>query len=402
MKFYFLVFLSIVQLNATDTIEWIDNSSSIYNKVKNKTMQWIKPQILTLEEKKEQHQNEIWDKVFDDLSSGVDNINLLEKAPKSSWITSDKKDIQENIDEILESLIDTLTDDKLFAYRDNIEKLKLKVKENREMVLLHREKKIGAPRSSLIYTTKDGYDTKIEDLYIENKIYENEIRMAKDELKKNFLSIGVALSSSQIEVLLTRIDGEDIIQISLMMDILKEISNQIINLMKQSSQEILYAKKYYGMHLVSLKLVVYIQQKYIDKVKNSYIPKIEVLITTAQNMIVETKKLKAKEENYRRVSIYAKNLQTQKLALKASTRYKNDLLISLNSMLVAQRKSKEELVLSENTYKTVTLSSELYSLMLESQENFTLVSKIQMPYIVPFENREMLLKYKELTNQMRE
>jgi len=399
MRNYLLLFIIIGNLNAE--IAWVDDST-LYEKVKATTKEWISPKVLTLKEKKAEHQNRVWEKVFDDLGEGVENINLLEKAPKKSWIGSDKSDIQENIDAILERLIESLTDDKLFAYREKIEKLKRKVQKNRETVLLYREKKIGAPKSSMIYTTKEGFNHKIEKLYVENKIYENDIRMAKEELKQNFLGIGVVLSYSQIDVLLSRIDGEDIIQISLVMDILKEITSQIVTLMKESKQEVFYAKKYYGMHVISLKLVVYIQQQYIDKVKKKYLPKIEVLITTAQNMMDETKKLKAKEEDYRRVSIYAKNLEAQQLAYKASIRYKNDLITSLNTMLLAQQKSKDDLTLSENTYKTVTLSSELYTLMVESQENFSEITKIQMPYIIPFENKAMQTKYKELTNLMKE
>ena len=351
---------------------------------------------------KKQHKNAIWEKVFDDLGEGVESLNALENAPKKRWIGSDKKSIQEDIDTILETLIETLSSDELFAHREKIATLKKNIKENKEDILLYREKKIGAPISSLIYTTKSGFDGKIADKYVENAIYKNDIRIVKEELRNNFQKIGIVLTKDQIDVLLSRIDGEDIIQISLVMDILKEITTQIIELMTQSSEEMFYAKKYYGMHLITLKLVVYIQQKYINKVNSEYLPKIEVLITTAQNMMLETKQLKHKEENTQRRAIYAKNLEAQQLAYRASKRYKNDLIASKKSMLQAQKRAKADLALSANTYKTVTLSSELYNLIVSSQQTLAQVHKIQMPFIVPFENKEMQTKYKELTSLMQD
>ena len=402
MRFYFLILVFLNTLNADIATNIVDKSNEFYSKVKDKTIQWVTPTKLSLEEKKQQHQNAIWEKVFDDLGEGVESLNALENAPQKSWIGSDKESIQRDIDTILETLIESLTDDELFAYREKITTLKKKVQNNKEDMLLYREKKIGAPVSSLIYTTKSGFDSKIEDMYLENTVYENDIRIVKDELRNNFNKIGIVLSKEQIDVLLSRIDGEDIIQISLVMDILKEITTQIIALMQQSNEEIFYAKKYYGMHLITLKLVVYIQQKYIDKVSNEYLPKIEVLITTAQNMILQTKHLKHKEENSQRRAIYSKNLEAQHLAYKASKRYKKDLILSKNSMLQAQKRANADLRLSKNTYKTVTLSSELYHLIVESQQNLTQVSKIQMPFIVPFENKKMQAKYKELTSLMQD
>ena len=71
--------------------------------------------------------------------------------------------------------------------------------------------------------------------------------------------------------MLSRVDGDDIIEISLVMETLKHITNQIMILMKESKEELVQAKKYYGMHQVLLELVVYIQQKYIDKSNTIYI-----------------------------------------------------------------------------------------------------------------------------------
>ena len=209
------------------------------------------------------------------------------------------------------------------------------------------------------------------------------------------------LTAAQIEVLLTRVDGDDIIQISLVMETLKHITNQILELMKASKEELTQAKKYYGMHQVLLELVVYIQQQYIDKCDNVYLPKIDKMITDSAQMMANTRRLKGQEEDARRRAIYNNNLDAQMLTHKAAKLYRNDIVASRDNMREAQQISKANLQLSKNTYATVLLSADLFDLITESQSMFEEVSKIQVPNLVPFENFQMEQKYRELTERLR-
>jgi predicted nucleic-acid-binding protein len=219
-------------------------------------------------------------------------------------------------------------------------------------------------------------------------------------LRNNFDEIGVHLSSEQIEVLLARVDGDDIIQIALVMETLKQITAQIMQLMKESGEELKQAKKYYGMHQVLLELVVYIQQKYIDKSNTVYLPRIDKIIADSKQMIEDTKRLRDQEEEYSRRAVYAKNIDALELTLKVAKRYREDLLKARNNMIEAQKISLANLKLSKNTYATVSLSADLYTLISESQTMFEEVSKIQVPSIVPFENMQIRQKYLELTDSL--
>ncbi|RLA73311.1 MAG: hypothetical protein DRG78_22745, partial [Epsilonproteobacteria bacterium] len=223
----------------------------------------------------------------------------------------------------------------------------------------------------------------------------------KNRLKKNFEEIGVNLNSQQIDLLLTRVDGDDIIEISLMMETLKHISNQILKLMQESNEELSQAKKYYGMHQVLLELVVYIQQKYIEKCNSNYIPKIDKIIVDSAQMEESTKILKDDEENTQRRAIYSSNLDAQILTNRAAKLYRNDIILSRNKMIEAQNISKSNLKLSRNSYETVMLSADLFNLISQSQSMFEEVSKIQVPNLVPFNNIQLEQKYKELTEKIK-
>jgi len=401
MKKGTLLLLLITSLQADWKSDMLEKSSAIYNETKNKTILLYKENVETQPLTKEERMDKVWDKIYPDLEEGAKNIDKLNNAPDSTWIGTDKEDVQKDINQLFEMIVNGLIEDDLLIYKTKMEKLKKEISSNKANILKYREKRVGAPKRSAIYTTKSEYDTKIEETKNENGILENEIRIIKEDLKKNFEEIGVNLSAAQIDVLLTRVDGDDIIQISLVMETLKHITKQILVLMKASKEELTQAKKYYGMHQVLLELVVYIQQKYIDKCNNVYLPKIDKMISDSAEMMVNTNRLKAQEEDARRRSIYNNNLDAQMLTNKAAKLYKNDIISSRNNMMQAQKISKENLKLSKNTYATVMLSADLFDLINESQSMFEEVSKIQVPNLVPFENIQLEQKYKELTEKLR-
>ena len=359
--------------------------------------------VESADESREAKINKIVSKVFNHLEEGVEKISQLKKAPESTFfIGKDKKDIQKDINSILDEIIILLTGEDLNRYRENVQSLKEKISTNKHNILKYREQKIGAPETGMLETTKAGYDKKIADAKVKIKIYENEIRIEKNKFKNSFQKIDVKLTSEQIDVLLTRVDGDDILQISLVMDTLKFITNQIMILMKESDEELVQAKKYYGMHLISLELVVYIQQNYINKVEKQYIPKIEKIMENSRNLKSKTESLIYKENDKRRKEIYRKNLKAQLLTYKVAKLYKNDLINSQKGMIKAKNISYKNLILSKNTYETVLLSADLYELISESQNMFEEISKIQIPDIVIFQNIQIQKKYEELTGMLKE
>ena len=401
MKLHYLLLLLLSSLYADWKSDMMEKSNQIYTDTKNKTVLLYKENVKTQPFTKEQRMNKIWDNVYDDLEEGAVYVDKLNNAPDSAWLEEDKEDVQEDINKLFEMIVNGLIEDDLLIYKTKMEKLKKEISENKSDILKYREKRVGAPKASTLYTTKSDFDIKITETKNENTILENEIRIIKDNLKNDFKEIGVNLSSEQIDVLLTRVDGDDIIQISLVMETLKHITNQIMLLMKESKEELTQTKKYYGMHLVLLELVVYIQQKYIDKSNKVYIPKIDKMIIDSAEMIANTSRMRDQEEDTRRRSIYNNNIEAQELTNRAAKRYKQDLIISRNNMIEAQKISKANLKLSKNTYATVLLSADLFDLISESQSMFEEVSKIQVPNLVPFENIQMEQKYKELTEKLR-
>ena len=375
--------------------EWRDSLDKAYDISKEKSIELynqakesIKPKKLTEQEQKERRFRVLWEEVFEEYQEGSLLLEKSQTAPDSAWFQKDKISYKGDLDEVLNNIIKILTDDDLLSYKNEIAYKKDKISKLKSDIIRYREKMIGAPTDSMIHTTKSNYQEKIKDAKDEIAIFENDIEIIKKRLEKRFYNNGIMLSTEQIEVLLTRVDGDDIIQMTVIMDVLNKITEQILKLMQESDEELTEAKKYYGMHLISWQLVIHIQQKYIDKVNNNFVPQIEHIISQTTKIMQETSRLYETESEDIKKDIYQKNLNIQRETKRVAQRYKEQLIEAKDEMKKAQKVSLSNLKVAQNTYYTVSISSELYSVISESQLLFSKIAKIQMPNIVPFQNKK--------------
>jgi len=349
-----------------------------------------------------EHFDTIWEDVISKLEKGLEINREMEKAPSHAIFSEDKASLRKDFDSVLDDIINLLLDDNLLNYRKNIQNSEAQITSAERDILRYREKKIVAPMESRIKTTKAQYEEKI--LEARETINREKKRIAETKLamSENFKELGIDLTPAQIDVLLSRIDGDDIIQMTLVMDVLKQITTQLLGIMQESNEELSQAKKYYGMHMVLLELVVYIQDKLVNKITYNYLPKIDQIIEHTKSMLVKTNQKISDEENLRRRNIYYQNYQSQQLTLKTALLYRQNLLNELYQVKEAMEVSRKNLDLSRNTYETVTLSSDLFKIIASSQEMMKEVMKLQIPTIIPFENIQMREKYQELTEKLKQ
>ena len=361
-----------------------DKGSSLYNKF--------------LKDDKEENSSvrfeKIWNSVRDNLLEGVELYNKREKAPDKTYIFGeDKEDITKDINRLLNETVSLLINRDLVSYQNRIEKLNRIIEKKKIELAEYKERRVGADN-------KEEFDKKIESINREIEELNQEILSLKGNLKRKFQDSGIDLSDEQIDVLLVRADGHDIIQLILIIETIKQINEQILKLVKSSGEDLVQAKRYYGMHMVSLLLVTHTQKLYMDKIKRIYIPRIDNIIKKASDMIVKTKSLISKERDENRLFIYKENLKAQEFTKKVALEYRKNLLATIESIKRAYFESRKNLEVAKNTYDTVSLSSGLYNIINKTQMMFDRINKIQIPQIVPFENRQIKQKYRELTKQI--
>ena len=430
MKRIIVLFILLLSYSSPSYSAWSDSVKENWDKSKqygqdtwneygqdtwNKTKQaWVATEELVLgteseDERRKKYSDmederfrEIWGAVFSKLEDGLVVVDEIEKAPDSAFFGDDKKSLKKELGKILEKTIVLLEDKSINEYREEIDDYNNKISISKNNILKYREDKITAPRSHAIKTTKEAYDTKITEENNNIVEYGHAIKQIKVHFHERLRDIGIELSQEQTDILLSRIDADDIIQMSVVFDVLKKITTQLMLLTERSGEEIKQAKKYYGMHVVLLELVNYMQQKYINMVDTVYLPKINQIIDKTVKINKESIKQISRETNQQRIIIYKKNVIAQELTLKTAKLYIKNLKNQQSKVLSAQKIVRKDLALAQNTYNTVEVSAHLLSILRISQDSFDALISLQIPEIVPFENLKMQIKYQELSDLIKD
>ena len=348
-------------------------------------------QAVILEEKTA-HLKEIWPDVLEKLDDALLLNTKIDNAPDSAWFSADKNSLSEDQIDVF-SVIEALFESPAITVnRQNIDKLNEKIKTERREIAALREKRVVA-----IGDEKADLEADLKKSLSKISAYEDNIDFQKDNLKARLQEMGLLLSNKQIDVLLSRVDSDDIIKMSLVYDVLADITKQLMELTQEFNEDINQARKYYGMHVVLLKMVITMQQSYINKLETIYLPKINKISQETIRVNQESKRLLRSEKNAIQKRVLKSNIKAQQLTLKVAKLYAQQLNNQKQKVEDALKLAKQDYLVAKNTFDTVKLSAELIRLMKTNQASFNALMNIQIPEIVPFKNLEMQKKFEELS-----
>jgi len=151
------------------------------------------------------------------------------------------------------------------------------------------------------------------------------------------------------------------------------------------------------MHVILLKIAVTMQQNYINKVDQKFLPKIRAIQDETARIHQQSKSLLQSEKNPSQRKVLKHNLQAQQLTQKVARLYAQQLERQKQKIQQAHKRALKDYLVAKNTFDTVKLSAELIRLMKTNQASFNALMNIQIPDIVPFKNIEMQKKFEELS-----
>ncbi|MBF0587533.1 MAG: hypothetical protein HQL53_00245 [Magnetococcales bacterium] len=346
------------------------------------------------------HFQEVWNSSLGKLEQALEQFDKIESAPESSWFGTDKKSARTDFEEILNDLIQILDDERIGSLRQEIHQRESRIKELQDDIRRYKEQKIAAPVSHMVETTRGQYEQKIKQSRQAITEERHEINGIKRRMLVALEQIGVHLTKDQLSVLLARVDSNDIIQMSAVFNVLKDMTSQLMQLTADSGEDLTAARRYYGMHLMLLETVVFMQTKYMDQIATIYIPGIDRIGDETRKLNADTRRQLHAETDANRKRLYQQNLHSQKVTLKATKLYLNNLKSQRNKVDKARQQAMKNRALARNTYRTVRISAEFLTLFKASQESFKAIINLQVPEIVPFENLEVQKKYEELSSRL--
>lgn len=348
---------------------------------------------------------EKWDKLHDELDKALGLINEKRTAPEASWVPfkSDKESIEANLEDLMAEIIEILNISDLAEIKQEIRNAQENARDYRKRVSKLQTKKLMAPKevSDWKVWKKDATDYEEKIAEYQKAAAENEARIEslKQRFQEKIKSIGITLTKDQIDTLIYSVTGDDDVEMIAVFDNVKMLTEKLRDLTSESRENIETAKRYYGMHVVLLKTLVFLHSVYVQRIDEDYIPALSAIAKENRELMKQTQTLLENSSPQHRDQ-YAANLEAQRLTDKTADLYTRYLKGNRERVMTSRKKILKEYEVAENTYHTVSTAYALIAVMRGADRFFNALSTLQTPELLTFDNREMREEFRKLTSKM--
>ena len=379
----------------------LDSFSSIINELD----QAIDDEIASLKtEDKEELKIDIQDKM-DSIRIHLEDITDLKKKESSASnftiISKSKKDYRIKIDEVLEEIEPILFDGEVVNYASRIREIRQNIKDFETQKVRLNEKFVFAPeKETLLKSSKKEIKKEIKKI---DRLIKKSYKLIDElefDLKRKMHKLGINLTREQIRVMTTRIDGDELSRSFAIFDVTKQISKTLSKIMTENAFSGTATVKYYGTYVVMSEILGFAQRRYIEKIEDIYLPSLDKIekniidaIEFAEDSIKEAKTNQSKK-------ILNSNIKSNKFTLKVLGQYRNILINQMKSLQNALERTKEQITVAYSTYDTAANSANLVNLINQTQDSFNKIMNMQLPNIIPFQNKELEIKFLEISDQL--
>ena len=230
---------------------------------------------------------------------------------------------------------------------------------------------------------------------------EADILRIKQEIGKGLAAAGVTLSQDQLDLLLDGVLGDDILKLMTAFEVAKVADQKLATLVKQSSEDLKSARRYFAMHAALFAMLVQAQDMLIGRIDKVYLTRLSDIIGNIDQTGAKTRELlqSAGRDDQRR-SLEA-NSKAQEISRRVSTFYRDYLQNQRRLLVQARDRTFFDLRVADNTYETVEESFQLKALMDEARTSFESVQKLDPPgFEQIFRNENLRREFENLTQKL--
>ena len=342
---------------------------------------------------------------IDALRLRVDEVADLKRrktaAPEFAFIAKSKKDYQIEIDEVLEEIEPILFDGEIVDYAGKIRKARATIQELNEQKARLNE--------ALAFAPEEGGFLKDSKSDIADQINAADDALAKSrklidryeyDLTRKMADLGVDLSREQVRVMTTRVDGDELSKAFAIFDVTRQISDSLAELMQQNAFSGRSTVKYYGIYVIMSELLAYSQKEYIRKIDDVYLPSLQQVQDNMEAAIGFAQESIAASKSPSNIAVFESNIEANRFSLIVLSQYRQILVGQREQLKEALAQSMEQIRVAYSTYDTAANSANLVALIDQTRTSFDKIMNMQIPNIVPFENAEVELKFREISDQI--
>ncbi len=347
-----------------------------------------------------QNFGQIWERSLPKLEGALALQERQATLPQSAWFGEDQASNRQAINQLLDQAVAVLAVSPTLRQRDRIQALQAEIERARADIATARQQRVAAPVTATVLTkTAADYDQLIAAREADIAGMNRDIVQLKQEFAVELRKLGLELSDAQIEFMLSTVVGDDLVELGILFDNVKAITQQLEQLVVASGEDLPNARRYYGMYVVLLQAFQRLHVQIEMAIATQYVPQIDSIVTQTNTLADETRRLL--RESPEKQALLNANLAAQQLTLEVAGVYREYLQTQQAQLQTAREALDKDIAAAWNTYETVRVSGELIGLVKSSQQLLDGLMKRQIPALRPFENLEMQREFQKLTQQLR-
>ena len=349
---------------------------------------------------------EVWNKLYETMERTIDLKDRHESLPDSAWIGADKTSNAKKIDELLDRAMELLLTSEVNEARIEMRKLQETIPAMRRTVEEYRNKRLSAPvKTKLPYvvkTVKD-YDDLIAETEEDIVNATKAVAGVRSRITDNLRSYDLRLDDDQLDVLLTSVVGDDLLKNAVIFENVRTVTMKLMELAGANRDDMTIARRYYGMYVVLIDVLIHTQNEFIRRIDEGYIPRIGQIRESVRLSLEEARTaLAGRGFSETQRKILSANVESNTFTLRAAKLYEELLGRQRSQLVLCVHGLERDRRVAKNTYDTVRHSSDLSAMIQSGLKLFDTLIALQIPEIQTFENAGVRREFEELTRRLRE
>ena len=347
---------------------------------------------------------EKWGSLTGTLSDALSLRDRQETLPASAWFGEDRTSNARKIDELLDRALEILVQGQAGDLRRHALALRAEIPKLRLEADGLRNQRISAPESSRLpwVRTRAKIDERLSELNGEIADRERALSAVDAQLAEALRALGLQLDDRQIDVLLSSVTGDDLLQNAVVFANVRAVVEKLAELSREDRDNLEVNRRYSGLYLVLNDLLIHTREELVRKIDGEYKPRLGEIAKEAEALRREAL-AKASQTGYSdaQKKSFALNAESNAMTLRVAELYMQLLDSQRKGILDNLADLRRNRDLAENTYRTVRSSGDLRNLIRSGLELFDSIHALAMPEILPFENEAIRREFEEINKRLK-
>ena len=346
---------------------------------------------------------------WENLTGTLDEATVLrekqKRLPESSWLGADRQKTGAKIAKLLRRAQGILLSSETLKLVDRSEEIKERLPKLYQRIEEYKNKRIGAPQKSynpFVKTVKDCEET-IAAAEKDVERLRDELAQIREAIAAELRGWGLKLTDAQADVLFSSVVGDSLLRNAVIFENVKGVTAQLTQLMAQNKDDTSIARKYYGMYVTLIDVLLDTQHGFVNKIDGEWRPQVKKISEGAAASLKEARAaLNRSDFSADQKAIFRSNAASNEMTVKAAEQYLKLLDNQKTSVQNCIRSIERDREVAANTYATVQHISDMNAVIQSGMQLFDMLAAMQLPELQAFDSSGVRREFDEITRRLQQ